>query len=119
MYQKFITCGYSEAELDVAKTSALGLDRMQILGLARPVTVPYSNSVQQQNNAHVGQLPNPLTFVSTYSSYTLHVKKLVKDLSADIKVLTGTDTIIFACRKILIVPPFYFVNHHFPKNRSD
>ena len=58
-----------------------------------PPALPHQNA---ETPVH---LPNPLTFVSTYSSYTVHLKKLVNDLRPDIKILTGTDNIIFACRK--------------------
>ena len=95
MYQKLLKCGYSETELDVARTSVLGLNGMQILGLPTPEiaksTAPLPPTLQQNSS--------PLTFVSTYSAFTVHLKTLVKGLKADIKMLNGTDNIIFACRK--------------------
>jgi hypothetical protein len=94
MHQKFLKCGYSSDELDIAKAKAMSLNRNDILGLVSPPLTPAPVDIPEapQHNPS-------LVFVSTYSSFTAPLNGLVKDLKNDIKVLIGHDNIIFANKK--------------------
>jgi hypothetical protein len=94
MHQKFLKCGYSSDELDIAKATALSLNRNDILGLvSTPLTIaPVDIPEPPQHSPSI-------VFVSTYSSFTAPLKGLVKELKNDIKVLIGHDNIIFANKK--------------------
>ena len=94
MYGKFIKCGYKAEDLDEAKSIALGLNRSELLCLN---TSSQRHPPPQQTPT--GPPTRTLTFVSVFSCYTVHLKKLVHSLLQDIKTLTGTDKIIFANKK--------------------
>ena len=92
MYHKFVKCGYSEEELNVAKAKALSLNRQDMLKF---------------DNTDVATPPDPvidstsksIVFISTYSCYTSPLKQLVQGMKTDIKTLIGHDKIIFANKK--------------------
>ena len=90
MYGKF----YRTEDLDEAKSIALGLNRSEILCLNTS-----SQRYPRPQQTPTGPPTRTLTFVSVFSCYTVHLKKLVHSLLQDIKTLTGTDKIIFANEK--------------------
>ena len=116
MYGKFLKCGYSKEELDTARVTALSLNREQILGLTTSRTDDQQPITSHPPSSPIPTVPAPrsLTFVSVFSCYTPHLKELVNSLKQDIKMLTGTDKIIFANKKNPItLLHLCFVNLHF------
>ena len=92
MYMKFMKCGYSAEELDVAKSKALSLNRNDLLNIDT-IDTPL------QSVANPSSTSNSIVFISTYSCYTNPLKNLVQSMKTDIKHLIGHDNIIFANKK--------------------
>ena len=101
MQDKYLKCGYKEEDLNQAKSLALALDRGVILGLNPPNGADQIRPHQDTGSQHSNTQPRnlTLTFVSVFSCYTEPLKKLVRGLLDDIKVLTNVDKIIFANKK--------------------
>ena len=107
MISYFITCGYNDKTLQLAKGKALSLNRAQLL----------ANHVQNTKvNSNIVSRTSPLCFVLTYSVDISKIKVFIRSLPDDIKSLTGTNKIIFSCRRNPNTSSLLFNKYGFAQN---